>query len=99
MEVLYAVEGATDAPVAEKLIAYVGGVPRVVVAEGGKSAVDARVKRWSQSSNRQRILVLRDWDRSDRVECAPELIRTIFDGRVLLPNLVVRVAVRRSSPG
>jgi hypothetical protein len=94
MEVLYAVEGLTDAPVAEKLILHVGRVPRVIVAGGGKSAVDDRLRRWARSGNPRPILALRDWDRNDRVDCVPELLRLVFGQLPVPPTMVVRIAVR-----
>ncbi len=90
--VLYAVEGPTDAPIAEKLIRRIGRTPRVISATGGSSQIDSGLKRWSQPSNRAAMLVLRDWDDRDSVPCAPALVDKLAPAR---PNgLSLRIAVR-----
>lgn len=91
--VLYAVEGGTDVPVAEKLIALVGRVPRRVSASGGSGHIDAGLARWSRPSNTSPMLVLRDWDSADNVGCAPEL-RMKIAGEACPPNVAVRIVVR-----
>jgi hypothetical protein len=92
-EVLYAVEGGTDVPVAEKLIAHVGRRPRQVSASGGSGVIDAKLGRWAQPSNHAPMLILRDWDLSDGVLCPPALIDKIA-GHARPANVAVRIAVR-----
>ena len=91
--VLYAVEGSTDAPVAEKLISLVGCEPRVVSASGGSSVIDAKLGRWCQPSNGRPMLIVRDWDQADRADCPAELV-----GKLTNPdrpiNIALRIAVR-----
>jgi hypothetical protein len=91
--VLFAVEGETDVPVAEKLIELVGRVPRRVSASGGSSSIDAGLTRWARPSNGEPMLVLRDWDVADNVECAPEL-RARIAGARCPSNVAVRIVVR-----
>jgi predicted SnoaL-like aldol condensation-catalyzing enzyme len=91
--VLYAVEGSTDAPIAEKLIQLVGRLPRQVSASGGAGVVDSKIARWAKPSNRAPMLILRDWDSVDGVECAPRLVQKLA-GPHRPPNVAVRVVVR-----
>lgn len=92
--VLFATEGPTDAPVAEALIRATGAIPSQVHASGGKSALDARLRRWNQPSNVQRLLVLRDWDRDDGADCVPELLQKLLPNGLLARRLALRIAVR-----
>lgn len=92
--VLYGVEGPTDAPVAEKLINWVGCVPQLVSARGGKSQVDERLRHWNKASNTQPFLVLRDWDPSDSASCIPGLLDRLLGGQILAPRLALRIPVR-----
>lgn len=92
-EVLYAVEGTTDAPVAEKLIRLMNRVPRQVSASGGSSTIDTKLARWAQSSNSAPMLILRDWDPVDHAACPAELVGRIA-GVNRPPNIAVRIVVR-----
>jgi len=94
MEVLYGVEGATDAPIARKLIECAGLIAREGIVAGGKSTLDTRLKRWNSPGNRTPILALRDWDVSDASPCASALIEKVAGGRVVAPRLLLRIAVR-----
>jgi hypothetical protein len=94
MIVGYGVEGSTDAPVAEHLIRLVGRVPRTLSDSGGSTVLDQKVKKWNQSSLTFPILVLRDWDDTDDVSCAPELVTKVLGGDAATAHLVVRIAVR-----
>ena len=91
--VLYAVEGSPDAPVAEKLIALVGCEARVISASGGSSVIDAKLGRWSQPSNRMPMLIVRDWDQADNVDCPGELVGKLA-GADRPTNIALRIAVR-----
>jgi hypothetical protein len=91
--VLYAVEGTTDAPVAEKLISLVKCEPRVVSASGGSSVIDLGLARWSMASNKQPMLILRDWDQADGAGCAPELVARLL-GKACPTNVALRIVVR-----
>lgn len=91
--VLYAVEGSTDAPVAEKLIELVGCEARLVSASGGSSLIDRKLGRWTQASNQQPMLILRDWDHGDHAECAPELVRNLIPDHCPA-NVALRIVVR-----
>lgn len=93
-EVLYAVEGVTDVPVAEKLIRLVGRVPRLGPVPSGKSQIDKNLDRWNQSSNRQPFLVIRDWDTNDKVECVPALLTKLLTRDLEAPGFAFRIAVR-----
>jgi hypothetical protein len=89
----YAVEGLCDAPVAHRLIELVGRVPRKIHDSGGSSAIDVRLKRWGQSSNYFPMLVVRDWDVSDKCECIPELLsKVVPEGSPV--SVAVRIPVR-----
>jgi hypothetical protein len=90
--VLFAVEGASDVAVAEKLILHVGRVPRVVSSSGGSSVIDEKLERWARPTNRVPMLVLRDWDERDGVACSPALVDRIASKRP--PNIAVRIVVR-----
>jgi hypothetical protein len=92
-EVIYAVEGATDEPIAEALIRMVGHTPRKGPPPKGKTALDRGLARWNRSSNRQPMLVLRDWDRDDG-NCAPELLARLMPDGLRTATLAVRIPVR-----
>lgn len=92
-EVLYAVEGATDAPAAEKLIRLVGREPRVVFDSGGSSQLDERMPRWMSSTNRASMLILRDLDKGDHEGCVPSFVAQRVPEHCP-PGVVLRVAVR-----
>lgn len=89
--VYYAVEGVTDAPIAEKLIRFVGPVPRPTRVAGGKSRLDTRITELNRSGAVLNWLVLRDLDDGP---CASELIRRIVGGRRLAPRVSIRIPVR-----
>ena len=91
--VMYAVEGSTDVPVAEKLIALVECESRVVSASGGSSVIDGKLPRWTKASNKQPMLVLRDWDQADGAACAPELVASLL-GDACPANVALRIVVR-----
>jgi Domain of unknown function (DUF4276) len=90
----YGVEGITDAPVAEHLIRHIGREPRVLSDSGGCSVLDAKILRWNAPSLTTPILVLRDWDERDGVECVPALLTKLLGGELATPGLVVRIPVR-----
>ena len=92
--VLYAVEGATDIPFAEALIASVGRTPRVGPTPSGKHALGLVVARWNSSSNRAPSLVLRDWDFDDQSPCAGDLVTSVMGGPNLARCVSVRIVVR-----
>lgn len=92
-EVLYAVEGGTDALVAEKLILHVGRRPRQVSASGGAGTIDVKLKRWALPTNWAPMLVLRDWDLVDGVSCPPALVDKVAGIR-RPSSLAVRIVVR-----
>ena len=93
-EVIYAVEGATDVPVAEKLVRMVGRIPRRGPIPAGKGRLDINLPRWNVPSNRQPFLVLRDWDANDGVACVPALLDKLRGEAAGSPGLAVRIAVR-----
>jgi hypothetical protein len=94
MRVLFAVEGTTDVPFAERIIESVGRVPHLVLVAGGKPNLDSQLARWSQPSNRMPFLVLRDWDASDRAACVPEHVTKLLGGHTPPPTFVLRIPVR-----
>jgi len=91
--VLYAVEGSTDAPVAEKLISMVECESRMVSASGGSSVIDRKLARWTKSSNTFPMLILRDWDQADGAACAPDLAASL-KGETCPANIALRIVVR-----
>lgn len=93
-EVLFGVEGATDVPVAQKVIRHFGREPRQVLVARGKHRLDERIAKWNNSSNLRPFLVLRDWDQNDRAQCVPEHVRFLLGGALHAPNLLLRVPVR-----
>jgi hypothetical protein len=90
----YGVEGATDAPIAEHLIRLLGRQPRVLSNSGGTPVLDPKILKWNVSSLSTPILVLRDWDLRDGVECVPTLLSKVCGGELRTQNLLVRVPVR-----
>lgn len=94
MQVVYGVEGPTDAPVARKLIEFVGREPRQAIAGGGKSQLDPRISAWNTGGNRTAMLALRDWDANDACACAGELVEKVTSGGLRARALCVRIAVR-----
>ena len=94
MIVGYGVEGLTDAPIAEKLIRLIGRQPRPLSDSGGSGTLDQKILKWNSASLRIPILVLRDWDERDQVECAPALVQQVLGGALKSNQLVVRIPVR-----
>jgi hypothetical protein len=92
-EVLYAVEGGTDVPYAEKLITLFGRKPRLIAASGGAAAIDEKLQRWSRPSNHTAMLVLRDWDDADNSSC-PAALRSKLTGVSCPENVALRIVVR-----
>ncbi|MGH2709252.1 MAG: hypothetical protein ACRDJF_13435 [Actinomycetota bacterium] len=64
-EVGYAVEGSSDEPVAERLIAHAGCSPRKILTAGGKNRLDPRIPGYNRSGQHRPWLVLRDLDHDD----------------------------------
>lgn len=93
-EVLYGVEGTTDVPVVEAMIAAVGCTPRRVLVARGKSKLDPRIRKWNQAGNQRPFLVLRDWDLDDDAPCIPQHVTQLLGGALLAPGLAVRVPER-----
>lgn len=77
-QVLIAVEGVTDEPVAERLVKLVGMDPRLVYTAHGKSKLDPKISGYNASAERVRWLVLRDAD-TDTVtpQCPTDLIERL----------------------
>jgi hypothetical protein len=90
----FGVEGATDVPVAEALIRYVGREPLRTYVGGGKSKLDSRIRRWTKSSNQAPFLVLRDWDRDDPGSCVVEFLDELMERWSCPARVAVRVPVR-----
>ena len=90
--VYYAVEGHTDAPVAEKLTRLAGLVPRPTRVARGKSNLDPRIPELNRSGAALNWLVIRDLDHD--AACASELIDRLLMGRACAPRLSLRIPVR-----
>ncbi len=91
--IVYGVEGATDAPVAEALIRFVGRRPRQGLIAHGKTRLDPRIRGWNRPGNLRPGLVLRDWDPDDGAGCVPEHVRRLLGGPLLAPGLALRIPV------
>jgi len=92
MFVSYAVEGAKDTPVAEKLIQLVGGTPNRVLVAGGKAKLDPKVPGLNRVAQARPWFVLRDLD-SD-ADCAPNLIGALLAPQALSGRMCLRIAER-----
>ena len=90
--VYYAVEGDTDAPVAEKLIRLVGFDPRPTRVAGGKPKLDPRIPELNRSGAALNWLILRDLDHD--APCASELIDRLLQGREVAPRVSLRIPIR-----
>ena len=92
MTVRYAVEGDTDAPVAERIIASVKRVPLQTLVAGGKSRLDPKLPGYNVAASLSPWLVLRDLDTD--AACAGELVRILLNGATLATGMALRVPVR-----
>lgn len=90
--VYYAVEGDTDAPVAEKLIRLAGFDPRPTRVAGGKSLLDPRIPALNRSGIALNWLIIRDLDHD--APCASELIDRLLQGREVAPRVSLWIPVR-----
>ena len=90
--VYYAVEGDTDAPVAERLIRLVGFEPHPIRVAGGKPKLDPRIPELNRSGAALNWLILRDLDQD--ASCASELIDRLLKGREVAPRVNLRIPVR-----
>ena len=88
--VYVAVEGRTDAPVAERMVEVVGLEPRTVIEAGGKSQLDPRIADLNRSGTGLNWLILRDLDHD--APCPSELIRSLVGE--ISPRVSLRVPVR-----
>ena len=88
--VYVAVEGRTDAPIAERMVRFVGLEPGTVIEAGGKSKLDPRIPELNQSGANLNWLVLRDLDHD--APCPSELIRNLVSH--ISPRVSLRVPVR-----
>jgi hypothetical protein len=93
IEVVYAVEGPTDEPVATRLIEMAGCHPRRVFTAQGKSKLDPKIPGYNHSARHRCWLVLRDLDHDDKANCLPDLLKTLANG-ALAPRLALRLAVQ-----
>lgn len=93
IEVLYAVEGRGDEPVAEKLIRSAGCQPRLAFQAGGKSKLDPKLPGFDKSAPHLCWFVLRDLDHDDRDRCIPTVLQDLLKGPAA-PRLALRLAVR-----
>ena len=88
--VYVAVEGRTDAPIAERMVGLVGLEPITVIEAGGKSKLDPRIPHLNQSGANLNWLILRDLDHD--APCPSELIRSLVSRTS--PRVSLRVPVR-----
>jgi hypothetical protein len=94
LRIRFGVEGATDVPVAEALIRYVGREPVRTYVGGGKTKLDSRIRRWTESGNQAPFLVLRDWDPDDPGSCLVEFLDGLMKRASCPERVAVRVPVR-----
>ena len=87
-----AVEGKTDAPVAERIVRLVGLVPRTSFVAGGKTKLDPRIPGLNRLAARTNWLILRDFDHD--APCPPALVHNLMAGQTIAPRLSLRIAVR-----
>ena len=92
-EVSYAVEGATDEPVAERIITAGGHQARRVLTAGGKTRLDARIPGYNRSALHRPWLVLRDIDHDDAGICIADLRRSLA-GAEISTGMALRFVVR-----
>lgn len=92
MFVSYAVEGRTDAQVAERLIQLVGGTPNRVLVAGGKSKLDPKIPGLNGVAQASPWLVLRDLDCD--AACAPDLVGVLLNTQAMSRRMCLRIAER-----
>jgi hypothetical protein len=85
-----AVEGDTDAAVAEVLLAHVGMEAADTIVCGGSSVLDARLPGYLVAARSMSWFILRDLD--TEAPCAPALVAKIAPHRP--SGMVLRIAVR-----
>lgn len=90
--VYLAVEGRTDAPVAQRLVQLVGLRPQEAVIAGGKSELDPRIPSLNRSGAHMNWLILRDLDCDS--PCPSQLIHRLLKARTRSPRVALRVPVR-----
>lgn len=88
-----AVEGASDVPVAKRLLTESGLSMGPIRVARGKSQIDPRLSGWNESATRQPWLVLRDLDHDDHGTCVPALRLELLGG-ALQEGMCFRLAVR-----
>lgn len=94
VRVRYAVEGATDAPVAEKLLTNAGFCPVHTLTAHGKAKLDPKLPGLNKAAAGTPWLVLRDVDHDDAGSCVPDLLGALLKGDPLSPRMCLRLAVR-----
>lgn len=93
--VSYLVEGPSDRPVAERLIAVAGALPGTPVAPGGKRKVDPKIPGLNKAATLfNPWLIMRDLDHDDPDGCCGPLVDRLLKGHPRSPHLVLRLAVR-----
>ena len=95
LPVICAVEGATDEPVARRLLEEVELLAGPFVRRtGGKSRIDPNLPRWNESAARLPWLVIRDLDHDDSECCVPELRSRLLGDTAGQVGMCFRLAVR-----
>lgn len=90
-----AVEGATDEPVARRLLDEAGLLPGSFVRRsGGKTRIDPDLPGWNESAAQLPWLVIRDLDHDDRDCCVPELRVRLLGNATAEVGMCFRLAVR-----
>lgn len=93
--VSYVVEGQSDEPMAESLLAHVGAEPGYRVVTHGKAKLDQRLAGINRSAGiHHPWFILRDSDDDDHEGCRGALVSTLFQGSTISNGLVFRMAVR-----
>ncbi len=87
-----AVEGDTDFPVAERLIALVGLQPHAVVTGPGAPNLDPRIPEFNRSGEHVNWLILRDLDHD--APCPAELVPSLLGRQPMARRVALRIPVR-----
>ncbi|MBI4516327.1 MAG: hypothetical protein HY699_10995 [Deltaproteobacteria bacterium] len=85
-----AVEGATDVPVAERLVTLAGLSVGAVYVANGKGRLDRSLRGYNNAARFGRWFVVRDLDRD--AGCAPDFVRQLLPTPA--SHMILRIAVR-----
>lgn len=92
--VRYAVEGWTDAPVAERILSVAGFESYHEIIANGKANLDKKLPSLNKAAVSMPWLVIRDLDHDDEQLCIPGLRVKLLGGHKHEPSMCLRFAVR-----